>query len=364
MIKNIQYLRFLAAFLVILAHADLQIYGVPAQITNMGGFGVDIFFIISGFIMPFILYGGMYKQGADIKMSAGKFLSRRIIRIWPMYFITILAVAFFSILIESGTISNPSATLYYFFNHTKLEPRWILETLTFTHWSRPPLLNIGWTLQYEFIFYSVMALVILLKSKKLESLEIGLFGIFFFLSMLNVALGNANGFIKTVSSPIIFEFIMGVVLYRTVSSGVLINKYLSIAILLSTIPALIYTQLNIPLNIDAQFYRLFICGSAAFMIVWAALSLEGITKEIKFLGLLGDASYSLYLMHGVVSPLFVFAWTMYGLENSVNIWIYLATYTIVCHTVGIFAHLKIEKPISKALINFTRKERTCAQPSL
>lgn len=364
MIKNIQYLRFLAAFLVILAHADLQIYGVPAQITNMGGFGVDIFFIISGFIMPFILFGGMYKPGATMKMSPGKFLMRRVIRIWPMYLFTILAVAFISALIVSGIISNPSPTLYYFFNPTKLEPSWILETLTFTHWSRPPILNIGWTLQYEFIFYTAIALIIFLKSKKLESLEISLFGIFLLFTIVNAATGNKYGFIKTVSSPIIFEFIMGVILYRTVSSGVFLSKPLSFLILIAALPSLVYTQLNIAINIDAQFYRLFICGGSAFLIVWAALSLEGVTKEIKFLGLLGDASYSLYLMHGVVSPLFVFAWTKFGLENIVNVWLYMIFYTIICHIFGIFAHLKIEKPINKVLMNLTKKEKPCAQPSL
>lgn len=62
MILSIQYTRFLAATLVVLAHTNLQIYGISPQITNMGGFGVDLFFVISGFIMAYVIAGG-FKSG-------------------------------------------------------------------------------------------------------------------------------------------------------------------------------------------------------------------------------------------------------------------------------------------------------------
>ncbi|WP_139405201.1 acyltransferase family protein, partial [Aeromonas veronii] len=92
MIVNIQYLRFIAAFSVIIAHAALQMYGVDAQITNAFGVGVDIFFVISGFIMPFIIYGGYYHHGLEPKYSPLAFMKKRIIRIWPLFFIATSSV--------------------------------------------------------------------------------------------------------------------------------------------------------------------------------------------------------------------------------------------------------------------------------
>lgn len=364
MIKNIQYLRFLAAFLVILAHANLQIYGVPATLTNLGGFGVDIFFIISGFIMPFILYGGMYKPGSQLKMDAGTFLLRRVIRIWPMYLFIILTVMLVSVLTTSGIIANPSVDLFYIFNGSKLEFQWFLETVTFTHWNRPPLLNIGWTLQFEFIFYTAIALMLFLRIKKFEALELGIFGFFFLFLMASFSTLPSSGFTKTMANPVIFEFIMGMLLYRVVSSEVLLNKYAAIVIAVVTIPAFLYLELNFAFRLESPFHRLFIYGPAAFMLVWAALSLENQTREIKFFELLGDASYSLYLVHGVVAPLFVFLWTRYGLEQSVSVWFYLIAYTVACHLVGIAAHLKIEKPLNNLLKKITQREKRCAPASL
>ena len=96
MIANIQYLRFLAAFLVIYAHANLAVYGITPQITNLGGVGVDIFFIISGFIMPYIIYGGLYKYGMTPKLTPLGFIKRRITRIWPLYLVATLVVVLIS----------------------------------------------------------------------------------------------------------------------------------------------------------------------------------------------------------------------------------------------------------------------------
>lgn len=360
MIKNIQYLRFLAAFLVILAHANLQLYGVSAQITNLGGFGVDIFFIISGFIMPFVLYGGMYEQNSQLKMGSGTFLLRRIFRIWPMYLIIILVVMLLSYLVANGIIANPSADLAYIFNGSKLEFKWFLETVTFSHWSRPPLLNIGWTLQFEFIFYAAIALVVFLGLKKFEALEIALLGFFFLFAMIGYSAATVSGVVRTLGSPIIFEFIFGMLLYRLVSSQVLISKYVALIIVAVTIPVFLFVELNIQFRMDAPFHRLFISGPAAFLLVWSALSLEKLTKENWFFELLGDASYSLYLVHGVVAPLFAFIWTSYGLDQNVSVLIYISAYILACHAVAIFAHLKIEKPINRFLRNLTQREQKCA----
>lgn len=74
MINNIQFLRFVAASLVIFAHAPLNAFGVSSHAIHLGGFGVDIFFIISGFIIPYILFGASHNVIQLPKMGGVSFL--------------------------------------------------------------------------------------------------------------------------------------------------------------------------------------------------------------------------------------------------------------------------------------------------
>lgn len=59
LLNNIQFLRFVAAALVVVAHGAIAPFGLPIEFYNTGRFGVDVFFVISGFIIPYILFGGV-----------------------------------------------------------------------------------------------------------------------------------------------------------------------------------------------------------------------------------------------------------------------------------------------------------------
>ncbi|WP_458128142.1 acyltransferase family protein [Pseudomonas sp. Z2-11] len=350
MIKNIQYLRFFAAFLVVLAHSHLQIYGVDARETNLGGFGVDIFFIISGFIMPFIIFGGLYTPTSTATMGAGGFMWRRFTRIWPMYFLTIMMVVFLSWLVSSGWIEHPTKDFEYFFNRYRMDPKWLLQTLSFTHWDRPPVLGIGWTLQVEFLFYAAIAVTLILRARSLEAIESGLLAFFFIILILSTWSPIASSF----SNAMIVEFMLGMFLYRVISKGALIPKSLAVGVVLMTLPAFLIIEYQGLVKLAGSLYRPIAWGLPAFFLVWAALSLEDATPRIRWLELLGDASYSLYLVHGFVAPVFVYIWVSNGLVPVVPAWIYLGLYLTACQIAGIAAHLFIEKPITRAIRNLTR----------
>lgn len=355
MIKNIQYLRFIAAFLVILAHANFQMYGIPAQLTNMGGFGVDIFFIVSGFIMPYIIFGGMYTENTQAKISAIEFLWRRITRIWPIYFLTIMTILAISAAVVTGVIENPTPGLAYFFNGSKIDGRWLLETLTFTHWERAPILGIGWTLQVEFMFYVAIAVILSLRVKTLEGLEAGLL-IFFFASFL---LSTFSPIANSFANAMILEFMLGVFLYRIVSKGVLLPKYVAILIIIATIPLVLMIDKNAAIRGLGFLYRPIAWGIPAFFLTWAALSIERITPSIKGVELLGDASYSLYLTHGFFAPVFIFMWERSGLTEHTTWWVYLIAYVIACQGLAIATHLYIEKPLNNIIRLKTQVKSKC-----
>lgn len=355
MIKNIQYLRFLAAALVVIAHSNLQIYGVEGKTTNLGGFGVDIFFIISGFIMPYIIYGGLYKPGIAATMTASGFIWRRFTRIWPMYFITILIVIMVSYAVSSGKIPNVTADLAYIFNMSKADPAWIFQTLTFTHWNKPPLLGIGWTLQVEFMFYVSIAAVLLARTKSFEGLEAGIL-IFFFVALL---LSSKSEVAYAFANPMIIEFMLGFFLYRIISNGVILEKRTATLVLIGALPAVIAIELTGAIPVTGSIYRPIAWGLPAFLMTWAAISLEDITPQSKTLSLLGDASYSLYLTHGFASPIFVFFWVSANLSQVVPWWIYLPVYFLLCQAIGIVAHLYIEKPLNTLIRKTFRTRNKC-----
>ncbi|HHU9843474.1 TPA: acyltransferase family protein, partial [Escherichia coli] len=96
-IYNIQVLRFFAALIVVIAHSEIVMYGI--RMSGLGGIGVDIFFIISGFIMPFIAYGGKKADG-PFNISAAKFFLRRLVRILPLYIILTACAVYVSYLVS------------------------------------------------------------------------------------------------------------------------------------------------------------------------------------------------------------------------------------------------------------------------
>ncbi|MDP4247265.1 MAG: acyltransferase family protein, partial [Bacteroidota bacterium] len=86
--QSIQFLRAMAALFVVYAHSiDLQMkYAISGEqhffhLQNFGAIGVDIFFILSGFIIS-------YTARSDSGLKAGRrFLLKRFLRINPVYYI-------------------------------------------------------------------------------------------------------------------------------------------------------------------------------------------------------------------------------------------------------------------------------------
>ncbi|MBF9770395.1 acyltransferase family protein [Enterobacter asburiae] len=344
MIANIQYLRFLAAFLVIYAHANLAVYGITPQITNLGGVGVDIFFIISGFIMPYIIYGGLYKDGMTPKLTPLGFIKRRITRIWPLYLVATLVVVFISWLVDSGAISQPTADFAYIFNGSRLDLMWIIKTMTFMNFDKPPILGIGWTLQFEFLFYFLLAGLLAIGIKKANSLE-------FYSVCALVVFGAGNALahgeskvLITLSSQMFIEFILGMYLYRMYSAGCILPKWLAWIGIASFFPLFAFANSGVFAYND--YSRLLTWGIPAFVIVWSALSLEGVIPHNRTFLLLGDSSYSLYLSHGISAPVFLFIWTQLDLDKTVSVVPYVIVYYIYCQVIALACYKLIEKPVN------------------
>lgn len=323
-ILSIQYLRAVAALLVVFQHTREQIPAFASHLTFTGGpGGVDLFFVISGFIMTVTVNG----------VSAREFMAKRIIRIVPLYW-------FFTLMVSSIAFISPDI-----FRSTVVSTETLIKSLLFIpHMSlgHPgqvwPILVPGWTLTYEMFFYCVLAAILWLPLVN----RIMIITILFFLLAV---VGNGVFDLTTITvlrpftSLILFEFVAGMVagylfLYKEPLPA-------SVAFALLTSGSVLLILQAIPGD------RLFTRGIPALMIVIAATSLERLDRvpNIKIGKLLGDASYSIYLSHLFFLFALRYAWKLFGLVNgsAASAFGFAAAAMIVVALSGIATYLIIER---------------------
>ena len=317
-IYGIQYQRALAALGVVIFHAAER----TGHHFAIGAAGVDVFFVISGFIMWVI--------SERRPVSPLAFLRDRIQRIAPIYW---LATA---VMVVGG--------LAGLFPNLVLGNAHVLASLLFVPMRSPssgeiwPVLVQGWTLNYEMFFYAVFAVALLLpRARRLLAIA----GCFSALVAIGFAVDSDSALFVTYTRPIILEFVAGMIVaefwLRHRIPGALSSLAL-VAIALSGFVAL--AVLRLP-------FDEFILGPLAVMLVLGTLGLEaqGWFRPRRLPMLLGDASYSIYLWHTFAISVVVKACGMMGIGPLTS-----ALLAAVAGTaLGVFAYLLIEKPLTKRL---------------
>jgi exopolysaccharide production protein ExoZ len=280
-LTNLQYLRALAAGLVALLHAAIEA-GLSFSIGEMG---VDIFFVLSGFLMWTI-------TANETRPLA--FLRDRVRRIMPSYWLVTIAV---SIAIASGlyrttTISFDQAVMSLLFI-----PHFSTDGLLY------PVLKQGWTLNYEMFFYALFAATLLLPRRYRAWALIAMLGALVALGLL-FSPTDAMGIFYT--DPIMLEFTLGIGL------GILWERGYSRAGF-GVVAAISTIGLLLSMIVEE---RLFFFGMPALLIVALALAFEKVGKvpHLPLVKLLGDASYSIYLWHTIAISACVRIVSHFGLD--------------------------------------------------
>jgi exopolysaccharide production protein ExoZ len=300
--RSIQALRALAACAVAFLHC-YQVVGAPTGIEGYGAFGVDLFFVISGFIMA---------QVAG-RRTAGEFLRDRLWRIYPMWWIALLP---WLILLPRGVEEIGTSLSLWPIIHGE-------------HFV--PILQVGWTLSFELLFYAAVTLAILSR------LWIPLLA---FGALMVGALFTHSALLHFLGNPIALEFLLGVIVARLPRRMTYAAMGLAgMALLAFTAPTTGSARETLA---DPWFAlaRVGQWGIPAAMILWGALSLEPVFASARFdaLVLAGDASYSIYLVHPLVAYGLVAPWP-----------VKLAAAILV----GIALHLTVER----RLMTLTRRGR-------
>jgi peptidoglycan/LPS O-acetylase OafA/YrhL len=333
LLTNIQLLRFFAAAAVLVGHAgDLFMPGNAAWRAIPWSGGVDIFFVISGFVMTYLTQGQFGAPGAS-----RNFLIRRIIRIAPPYWLfTTLMVA--TALLFGEHVRNTSV------NGTSVATSYL-----FVPWPRAdgelnPLLSQGWTLNYEAFFYVAFAIALFSHRGLLW-----LAGAFALMALASPAIPASLFVLKFWTNPIILEFLGGVGLGLRFLRGRRLPGWGSATLIAAAVALFLITE---PIA-GGAFRRLVHVGFPALLLC-ASLALAPEPRTIgpirRALVMGGDSSYTLYLSHTFTLNAAVIAWHQSGLGLPVA-----AMLVAICAAIAaaVVIYRWVERPMTDALHSAT-----------
>jgi exopolysaccharide production protein ExoZ len=313
-LENLQALRGLAALAVVAAHLGAVGPAFPGLPTRMGVFGVDVFFVLSGFIMYYVT-GRAWG-------TPGTFLSHRALRIYPLWWICLLAEAPWIL----HYLRRPPDE-YFGYAATS----WFLWPAFTPSGQLYPILGVGWTLIYEVAFYLVFASLMVFERRQLPLKLLVVFGAAYGAGWLLPADSAGAHFLR---NPIYFEFIAGVVVGQAYASGALTSRAITWACAAAIVGAVAIALAGVDPRAG---FRVVLFGLPAAAILVLALRLELAGKHSPYwLVFLGEASYSLYLTHTIV---------IHHLKDLLSGWSGLLALLAACLAVGAVVHLVLERPL-------------------
>ncbi|WP_042262303.1 acyltransferase family protein [Paraburkholderia heleia] len=270
-LKSLTVLRAVAAITVIFFHI------MSPTGHTFGEFGVDIFFVISGFVIALVL--------DNPALTAQRFLADRIARIVPLYWVLTFGV-FVGALIAPELLNSTTADLGN-----------LLKSLFFIPYRKEsgqifPMLFVGWTLNYEMLFYVVTAVSLMLVRRHRLVLTSALILAIFCAAKASHSDGVFAAFYM---NQRMFEFPLGFLAYQTWKSGVRIKLPLAGCVAAAAYAWMAYINWH-----DLSDAPLLYYGLPAFVLIGSTLSLEpamgsgSLTRAAIFIG---NASYAIYLSH-------------------------------------------------------------------
>lgn len=313
---SIQYLRAFAALMVVVYHA--MRWTSPSF--EIGAAGVDVFFVISGFIL--------WTVAAERPVGAGRFLYKRWARVAPLYWILTLAVAAIAIpwpaLIWDAKVDFPHLAMSLaFIQHLNAD-------------GQPfPVITAGWSLNYEAVFYLLFAASLLAPARwRFAALAAGLlavpvFGFFY----------RPAWFLG--ANLMFLQFLAGAAFarWRLTRPSPPKGEGGRVGLLLLASGLALFAILA-PLNLFEAIFRPLWWGAPAFLVVAGLVMVEdhGGLPNLPWLRLLGDASYSIYLAHVVAVQL------LSHVFHAGRLW-FIPIAIAVSIAAGLAVHFALERPL-------------------
>jgi exopolysaccharide production protein ExoZ len=332
-LQSIQIFRGLAASAIVLLHS-IQAYLISVNQQDLLNqyiplaAGVDVFFVISGFVMMMVSDS---KTGRE--RNAITFLANRVARVVPTYWLYTVTLAIAGIIVPS------------IFRNTVVNHETILKSLFFIPYFRTenmiqPILLVGWTLNYEMLFYLIFAMLIGFSSR---NRIIAMAAIFICLFIVGLTVYPETAIGKFLSSSLVFEFVSGMVIYavyRTYGSPAWFQSLAAFGL-----AVLVFSWIGID-GLGSEQTRFLEWGVPSLLMVYAGLGLPTMAgMVVRFFERLGDWSYSIYLTHLIVIGVLIKIWTRIGGEVGLGFVILAVVVSLIA---GAVLYRVIEQPLLRA----------------
>jgi len=351
----IQALRGIAAVLVMLRHAGDYLYGTPfesfARSVLWPGFdGVDLFFLISGFIMVYTT-----RNVAPSPQAALSFCLRRFARIWPPYAIVttiffVVSAQWFGADLQKVLTPLLRSIVFIPVNFQAMAP-----------YFGPPTLGVGWTLSFEALFYALFAASLLFGRWRY-------FVLFAFGAAICFAIPAATGtltlqagitglhsvgILNFICNPMIVEFFVGALIGLAYLSGLKFRSAEAawMALIMATAIA-IFGHFSPVWHGNGPTY-----AGIYYAIFFAVCAISSKAIKIptsKATVMLGDISYSLYLTHTVTFFLIHKAFVSMGYLSELHTLNYVIFVSLISLVVARICYLAIERPSERAILALFR----------
>ena len=340
---SIQVLRGIAAIMVMLYHAtrhyNLKGLNFLGNIFKNGYLGVDIFFVLSGFVIT-ISSVEYFKN-----KNPTEFMFKRLIRIFPSFWLYLLLPLTILYFVLPQFINDKSA--FEFLNYLKV------FFLVFNH---PTISHVTWTLSFELYFYFLFLMIIFNEKFKFLVICILICSI---LNLIGLPVSQNLYFKKYLFSPLILEFLLGVLIAFILGKIRSKQKYLDLIFLLASITLFLlssYLDENNYIHISKH-NRFLYFGIASFLLILSSLLFENFNKISisKSLILVGDSSYVLYLIHSIILSFFNNSLILTGRFIIFNNQITTLFICLIIVVISIIIHKYTEKPMIRFLNGKSKK---------
>lgn len=340
--QSIQSLRFVAAALVVVAHAtqavSMRMHGDDgSDYWKLGTIGVDIFFVISGFIMAITTRATVpgWRPALD-------FMRRRLIRIFPLYWLYTTAKLLILLVL-------PAASIKVFPTTEHIVASYFLIPHPDAAGNIWPVLPVGWTLSFELSFYLVFAMAIATTRYR------AVFTAVAFAALAAAAqLRPQSQGLQFLANSFLLEFLYGVMLAALAPR--LVHWANKPRLLLAGAVGCVATALAL-MGWAPSLPRGLAYGVPSALVVAAFVILEwhgGARRWLMRLGPLGDASYSLYLAHTFVVPALV---SLFGVVLGVQPLVVLLLVLASSVVVSLLSYRWLERPMTVWLGAWGHKAR-------